>query len=163
MMSSQLVLSRTCMAEKLLCNTVTGHSCTTETCYNEVIVFSLLEVGKSSIWKLVCSIISSHVTCNAYIIIVSTLQPRKKKAWVDVDYFCRCRYRFFSIIFNDFDVDFFIIAISIILFAGPDLRFRGPCADQVTGAFNYIKIAMFYFWGPLNTRGPVLQHRQHSA
>jgi hypothetical protein len=48
--------------------------------------------------------------------------------------------------------DFFIIAISIILFAGPDLRFRGPCADQVTGAFNYIKIAMFYFGGPLNTR-----------
>jgi hypothetical protein len=51
----------------------------------------------------------------------------------------------------------FIIAISfsIILFAGPDLRFRGHVLDQVTGALNYIKITMFYFWGPFEHSGPV--------
>jgi hypothetical protein len=37
-------------------------------------------------------------------------------------------HRFFSIIFNDFgfDVNFFIIAISITFFAELHLRFRGP-------------------------------------
>jgi hypothetical protein len=29
----------------------------------------------------------------------------------------------------------------------------GSCADQVTGAFNYIKISIFYFWGPLEHWG----------
>jgi hypothetical protein len=39
--------------KKLLRNIATGHSRTTKTCFNDVIVFSLHEVGKS-IWKLVC-------------------------------------------------------------------------------------------------------------
>jgi hypothetical protein len=50
-MSSQLVLSSTW--QKLLRNMATGHSPTTKICFNDVIVFSLHEAGKS-IWKLVC-------------------------------------------------------------------------------------------------------------
>jgi hypothetical protein len=56
-------------------------------------------------------------------------------------------YRFFSIIFDDFDcsfdVDFFIIAISIsIIFSQSCIYGFG---DHVTWSFNgYIKITMFY-------------------
>jgi hypothetical protein len=69
-------------------------------------------------------------------------------------------YRFFSIIFNDFgfDVDFFIIAISIIIFRRGHLRFRGP-RDVV---IQLHKNRHVLFLGPLEW-GPMLQHRQHSA
>jgi hypothetical protein len=60
----------------------------------------------------------------------------------------------------------FITAISIwiILFARPGLRFRGPCAYQMTGAFNFMTITMFHFLWPLEHWNLyVLQHREHTC
>jgi hypothetical protein len=70
-------------------------------------------------------------------------------SWVDFDNFCQCQRKLsiFFRLFSTISMSIFLItAISIILFAGPYLRFRGPYADQATaGAFNY---ALRLYWLP---------------
>jgi hypothetical protein len=95
---------------------------------------------------------------------------------VDVDYFFEVDYRFFSIIFNDFNVDFdyFYNRDFDFLFAGPGLCMVSGAMYDMYVLINYQvtieghsiteKLPCFIFGCPLNTRALyVLQHRQHSA
>jgi hypothetical protein len=86
---------------------------------------------------------------------------------MSIFFFFDVGYQFFSIIFNDFDVDYFYnryLDFDYFVRRAGSRVSGAMCLSSDGPGIQLQKITVFYFWGPLNIRALyVLQHRQHSA